>query len=219
MEAEDFVHLTDGFKDSPALPEPGYVDRMLRFASAQSSKRASELQELSFELGTDIRLGAEELNDPGSWQTDTETLLAGQAQLIEWLEIVRRGSNSEFDRLTSVLCRSAERIAIRPEFNLKQGAIERGFRYFPTDLQAAAAYALLLLLNDTRGRERLCRCKYSNCQCYFLELKATTGRPRRAYCSHEHFQAARKQGAAKRIREYRRKKRLESKPRTRRIQR
>jgi hypothetical protein len=211
LEADEFVMLTDGFKESPSLTEPEYVDRMLRFANAPSRKGSAILQRLSFELGTGVRLDSEEENDPDTWQTESGTLLAGQKQLVQWLEIVIGGQSSRRDRLVRYLCRSAERLVIRPEFYFRQAKLERDYRFFPVDLEAAAAYAVLLLMNEGSGADRLCRCRFVECQGFFLEVRQQTGSPRRKFCIREHLDAARKLDARARISRYRERKRLELK--------
>lgn len=208
MAVNEFLRSTDGLDAWPLLAESEYVDRMLAFANATPAKDSAELQELGFELVTGNRLNDDERGDAESWQEDEGEFGAAQRQLIQWLETVRTGTKAEFEKFVSLVCEACSRMVVRPGFNAKAGRLDVEFRFYPDDLEAAFGYALHLLLREPRGRNRLCRCRYLECHRFFLEVKPPTGRPRRDYCSQEHFDAARKLGAAIRIREYRKEQRV-----------
>ncbi len=206
---EKFLALTDGLTEQPLLTEQGYIDRVLTFANAlEGTAGSAELFDFYFELVTANQLDAEEREDSSPSNALTQELRGAQAQLIKWLEVVQGERPNAIAKLAPIVGHAGERTASRCAYIPRVGGFEVRYRYYPADLEAAFGYALLLLLDRTRPYgNALCRCKFFQCRRFFLEVKKSTGRPRRDYCIREHFDAARAASAAERIRKYRKNKR------------
>jgi hypothetical protein len=212
-----FLKASDRMTDWPAFTEPEYVERTLRFASAQGTEGLSELFAVYFELSASGPLEENErvdFPDNGGIQAN---LRGAQEELIDWLEIVQSDPSEATVRLASVITHAFDCMIIRPKRVSRAGSFELQSRYYPGNLEAAFGYALHLILRDQRASgPRLCRCKYSPCKRFFLEIKPATGSPRRVYCSEEHFKAARSDSRAQWMRDYRETKRAEAARTTRR---
>lgn len=209
--AEELLEAIDGFlsatsetKDWPKLSESEYVDRILRFASARPDEHAEELFDTWFELVFGTTVPQEERG--GGVAGMGTKLYEDQAQLIEWLEIVRTGRQTAIQKLKSVVSEAGDKVIIRPAFVEQDGKLTAEYRFFPTSIQAAFGYGLLLILDEDRGYS-ICRCKYSECLRYFLATEPENGRPRRVYCSTEHLDAARRAEGTERMRRTRSKQR------------
>jgi hypothetical protein len=82
---------------------------------------------------------------------------------------------------------------------------ERRDRIIATDIWGAVAYGLRVLA-DPSFAHKLCRCKYSGCQKFFLERRADSGRgaPISKYCNAEHRRLGDREESAKRMEQRRR---------------
>jgi hypothetical protein len=197
---DGFLRATDEMADWRRLSESEYVDRVLAFASAPFDKHASELLDIYFELVLGTEVPSEDRGQ-GSKRMSRK-LYAAQEQLIGWLEIVRAGRENAIQNLKNIVIEAGNNVIIRPAFVEQNGKLKAEYRFFPTKIEAAFGYGLLLILDDERGYS-ICRCKYSECLIFFLEKKSENGRPRTVYCSTPHLEAARKAETAVRMRKRR----------------
>jgi hypothetical protein len=214
-----FLRATDDMSGWPVFTELEYVERTLQFASVQGAECLSELSAVYFELSAAAPLEDDERTDFPDSAGILANLSRAQEGLIEWLEIVQSDPSSATRRLASVITYAFDHMVIRPERVSSADPFEVHSRYYPGNLEAAFGYALHLILKDQHALGRkLCRCKYSACKRFFLEIKPHTGNPRRVYCSEAHFKAARTESRAQWMREHRKKRRAQAAPTMRRGQ-
>src|SRR5689334_2144884 len=140
---DGFLRATDEMADWRKLSESEYVDRILDFASAQPDEHASELLDIYFELVLGTEVPPEERGQ-GSKRM-ARKLFAAQEQLIGWLEIVRTGRESAVQNLKNIVIEAGKNVIIRPAFIEHNGKLKAEYRFFPTKLEAAFGYGLLLI--------------------------------------------------------------------------
>ena len=193
---------------SVPLTERVYVERLLSFANGDN------LVGDYLDLISDRAMNVNTNGDRWDWR---KTELVPAATLAaQWLEtLLTRGVTVQ---LAATVLPLAERSVLRPSYQRLSGHIVAKYRHYPVDVEAAVARGVLLLMDrELPYGEDLCRCKYSECNRFFLAVRPATGRPRRDYHTTECFNAARKASAADRIRGYRAKRKLASTKRRRRI--
>ena len=202
----EFLALVGGFSDAARLSERDYVDFALAFASLKLPEAADHAHSVYLQLMSGLRT-TEPLPDLLPIAVDTAAALQeAQERFVECLEAIRQDPAHAATQVASALFDAGSRIVMRPTFLTADGAVEVSYRCFPADFDAALGFALMLLIECNRPfLGNLCRCKYLGCQRYFLAVtdKTRVGRPRRDYCSGEHFRLARASTAKDRIRAYR----------------
>jgi hypothetical protein len=197
---QEFLSATDGIVDAPLLTESDYVRNVLEFAN---TKNPAYLHALRTMLISGVKLQGQVYFDALEGHLNPH-LLALAERLEKQLETIRTNTRKARADLADEVRRAGERIAIRPSYIVTKSGVEVFYRHFPADLEAAIGYALLLLLDPTRGYgSDLCRCKLAECGRFFPAIKPPTGRPRRDYCCAEHLEAAREKSSVDRVRAFR----------------
>ena len=197
---QEFLSATDGIVDAPLLTESDYVQNVLDFAN---TKNPADLHALRTTLVSGVKLQGQVYFDALEGHLNPH-LLVLRERLEKQLETIRTDTRKARADLAEEVRRAGERIAIRPSYIVTKSGVEVFYRHFPADLEAAIGYALLLLLDPTRGYgSDLCRCKLAECGRFFLAIKPPTGRPRRDYCCEEHLEAAREKSSVDRVRAFR----------------
>jgi hypothetical protein len=190
-----FLNDTDTLNASTRpLTEREYVERILAFGSGL------DLARCYLELTLHQAIDAD--TDFTSRTNLAGTLAPASTDTAEWLQAIHLGDapTGRAERLLPL----ANRMIQRPTYELNANRLTERRHYYPDTLHAALAYGVLLLLDHERGYGRdLCRCRFAECNRFFLAVKPPTGRPRRDYCSQEHFRVARAAKGAARIRAYR----------------
>jgi hypothetical protein len=198
------------------LTESNYVNLALDFASVQLPRAAGLAHRCYTQLMTGVRL-EDPLPDLPAPDGTVAALQEAQNRFVSWLEIIRKDEPRPIAKVAAALHSAGSRILMRPAFVAGANAVEVSYRCYPADFDAALGFVLMLLLDPARPfRGNLCRCKFTDCQRYFLAIKPATGRPRRDYCSSEHLAQARNADSAARIRGYRQRLREQAKRPTRR---
>ena len=197
---QEFLSATDRIVDAPLLTESDYVQNVLDFAN---TKNPADLHALRTMLVSGVKLQGQVYFDALEGHLNPH-LLVLRERLEKQLETIKTDTRKARADLAEEVRRAGERIAIRPSYIVTKSGVEVFYRHFPADLEAAIGYALLLLLDPTRGYgSDLCRCKLAECGRFFLAIKPPTGRPRRDYCCEEHLEAAREKSSVDRVRAFR----------------
>lgn len=212
----EFLMSVDAIPAAPQLSEPQYVNFGLAFASLRLPAESGLAHGLYTQLMTGLQI-PDLLPDIPAPESEVAALRKAQEGIIQWLEKIRQREPGAIRKVASALSSAGNRIVMRPAFLAGKDTVEISYRYFPADFDAALGYVLMLLADRSRPfAGNLCRCKYAECQRYFLAVKPETGRPRRDYCSPDHFAKARTASGAARIRAYRQRKRAQPKRQSRR---
>lgn len=114
----------------------------------------------------------------------------------------------------AALASSAAQMFLIPDREIERRQLSVSYRYITYSLWSGLAYALLLLLDDSRSYSaRLCQCRLKSCGHFFLahRPRAGTGRWIRAYHARECFDMAQKEKTAERVRRFREAKRTRRK--------
>lgn len=214
----EFLGKLVGASDAARLTEQDYVSLALAFASLRLPDDSASAYRLYLQLMAGLRI-EESLPGLPVDEANVAALCEAQRGFVDWLERIRKEPKQAIADLVSPLFDAGCRVVMRPTFLASTGTIEIRYQCLPADFGAALGFVLTLLV-DRSGpfMGNVGRCKYSKCGRYFLVVREEPriGRPRRDYCSAEHFQMTRTSTAADRIKAYRRKKREEAKRSTRR---
>ena len=200
-----FLAALEGPVDCQLLTEGEYVNLALGFASLHLPAEAGIAHGIHAELVTGVRV-PDRLSGLSAPDGAPEALRTIQTRFVERLETIRAGGRRAVLALAGDLHSAGNRIVMRPSFVVGSGTVKVSYRCYPADFEAGLGFVLMLLLDASRPFQgNLCRCRFTDCQRYFLAVKPHTGRPRREYCSTEHLAAARSAASADRMRESRRK--------------
>ena len=211
---QHFLSATDGVVDAPLLTESDYVQNVLELAN---TRKPADLHALRTMLVSGVKLQGQVYFHALQGQLNPH-LLALHERLEKQVETIRTDTRKARADLAEEVRRAGERIAIRPSYIVTNSGVEVSYRHFPADLEAAIGYALLLLLDPTRGYgSDLCRCKLAECGRFFLAIKPPTGRPRRDYCCEEHLEAAREKSSVDRVRAFREREKAKASRRRHRV--
>lgn len=195
----------DVIAEAPRLAESEYVNLALAFASLRLPMDAGLAHGVYTQLMTGLQV-PDLLPDPLVSDDAIAGLHEAQERFVRWLESIRNAEPRAILKVASALSENGNRLLMRPAFVAGMDTVEVSYRYYPADFEAALGFVLMLLVDKHRPYiGNVCRCKYADCQRFFLAIKSTTGRPRRDYCSASHFALARTASGAARIRAYRQK--------------
>lgn len=214
----DFLARINDTHDAARLSELNYIDLALAFASLRLPRDAGTAQVLYLQLMSGLRI-TDWPPDLSVAEGTVAALHDAQVRFVQWLENIRHDRSHAALRVASTLFDAGSRIVMRPTFVAGDGTVEISYQCMPADFEAALGFVLMLLVDRNRPfMGNVCRCNYSECQRYFLVVKdkVRTGRPRRNYCTKDHFSMARAATAAERIRIYRQRVRDQRKRSTRR---
>lgn len=214
----EFLDKVAGPSDASRLSERDYVNLALQFASCRLPNDAVIAHRLHLHLMAGMRI-EDPLPDFPVGESEVSALQEAQQGFVDWLDRIRQDPQRAIPKLASPLFDAGRRIIMRPTYLAGRDSIEISYQCLPADFGAALGFVLTLLVDRSRPfMGNVGRCKYSECGRHFLVIKekGQIGRPRRDYCSAEHFSMARTSTAAVRIKAYRQKKREQSKRSTRR---
>jgi len=97
---------------------------------------------------------------------------------------------------------SAELVAI-PRFRIEHGELRIELALLPSRPEAVFDYGLALIMEGLPDLGKLCRCACLTCRKFYFAPKPKTGRPRTVFCSKACLDTARKADGARRIQEWR----------------
>ena len=212
----EFLDKVAGPSDASRLSERDYVNLALQFASCRLPNDAVIAHRLHLHLMAGMRI-EDPLPDFPVDESEVSALQEAQQGFVDWLDRIRQDPQRSILELASPLFDAGCRVVMRPTFLAGAGTLEISYQCLPADFGAALGFVLTLLVDRSRPfMGNVGRCKYSECGRYFLVIKekGQIGRPRRDYCSTEHFSMARASTAAVRIKAYRQRKRREQSKRS-----
>jgi hypothetical protein len=137
---------------------------------------------------------------------DGDSLMNVRDELAADLDSIRVGGEQAAG-LHEKVTRIGWRILLIPDIASHRRRLTVGYHYRPESLEAAIAYALALLLDDSRPfRKKLCRCDLSTCRRFFWappSMPGKGGKPLTTACTHEHKKLADAEKAVERVRRWR----------------
>ena len=214
----EFLGKLGGPSDAARLSEQDYVSLALAFASVRLPDDSASARRLYLHLMAGMRI-EDPLPDFPVDESEAAALHEPQRSFVDCLDRIRQDPRRAIQELATPLFDAGCRVVMRPTYLAGRDSIEISYQCLPADFGAALGFVLTLLVDRSRPfMGNVGRCKYSECGRYFLVIKdqSRIGRPRRDYCSADHFLKARASTAAARIKAYRQKKREQSKRSTRR---
>ena len=116
-------------------------------------------------------------------------------------------------RTVSRLKRDGARVVLVPRYAFAAGRLRVTYHHIPENLEAALAFCVLLLRDDSRPfRADFARCKLQRCGKFFFRSDTAKGqgRQRQAYCCDEHMLEQHRSTGALRVQRHRARKAAEA---------
>jgi hypothetical protein len=203
-----FLAAANRLGDDPKpFTEREFVERVLAFANG------AKLVGNAIDLVAGVARGVD--TEADRWDYRKHELVPDAVRAAKWLETILEGG--PLRSLGDEVLPLAHLSVLRPTYKLRGRRIEVQYQHFAARVEAAVAYGVLLMLDSERDyAKNLCRCKYTECNRFFLAVKPRTGRPRRDYCTPACFKAARVAGGPDRVRVWREKQKQQKSQRRRR---
>jgi hypothetical protein len=123
--------------------------------------------------------------------------------------VIEAGSDALPARTISRLKQAAARIVLIPRYGFTNGDLRVSYHYLPESLEAALAYSVLLLRDNSRPfRADFARCKLERCSRFFFRSDTAKGqsRQRQFYCCDDHMLEKHRATGALRVQRHRAKK-------------
>lgn len=195
----------------PALPVQEIVRRVLHLANDCTNEQMEEallVTMLSHGIPTATSAALARSHGSNYLRNAWNSISAERDRFREQIEMVYRNRDAARRVLRDEVVAGLDDIVPIPKLSLTgEWSVQPTIRYFGLNAPAACAFALALLLDESRGLgAALKKCKLSPCPNFFLSLPSAAGGRPPLYCSRDHQAGNAAQSGALRTERWRKKK-------------